>query len=103
MKGIFSPDRTCFHCDGALESIYGGRRMCDACRRVHVELRDIAILAVTKAVRRGYLPPVRSLKCIDCAVQATDYDHRSYDYPLQVVPVCRKCNWKRGPATWKAA
>ena len=33
---------------------------------------------------------------------AYDYDHRDYSKPLEVDPVCRRCNQMRGPAdyTW---
>lgn len=52
---------------------------------------------VRKAVRRGQLPPVDSLKCTDCGRAATDYDHRDYTKPLEVEPTCRSCNLLRGP------
>lgn len=52
---------------------------------------------VLKAVIRGKLPPVSSLKCVDCGRLATDYDHRDYTKPLEVEPTCRSCNLLRGP------
>jgi hypothetical protein len=55
-----------------------------------------AIAAVAKAVRKGDLKPAKNYKCIDCESDAFCYDHRDYDKPLDVVPVCRKCNFKRG-------
>lgn len=57
-----------------------------------------AIAAVGKAVRNGVLPPVKTLICVDCGVQAQCYEHRDYNKPLDVVPVCRKCNYRRGAA-----
>jgi len=36
--------------------------------------------------------------CTDCGAQARDYDHRDYARPLDIEPVCRRCNQKRGPA-----
>ncbi len=36
--------------------------------------------------------------CIDCGSRATDYDHRDYNKPLEVEPVCQSCNLKRGRA-----
>lgn len=54
---------------------------------------------VSKAIRRGLLPALDgSIKCVDCGAIAAGYDHREYAKPLQVEPVCRICNAKRGPA-----
>lgn len=53
---------------------------------------------VRKAVERGELPHIKTLKCLDCGKQATCYDHRDYSYPLRVDPVCFSCNAFRGPA-----
>ena len=57
-----------------------------------------AVSAVGRAVRRGELPDLRAefVKCTDCASRATDYDHRCYDLPLEVTPVCHGCNLRRG-------
>lgn len=35
--------------------------------------------------------------CVDCGLSATCYDHRDYNKPLDVVPVCQGCNVRRGP------
>lgn len=53
---------------------------------------------VELAVRLGYLKPISECQCADCGEPATDYDHRDYNRPLDVDPVCRPCNFKRGPA-----
>jgi NAD-dependent SIR2 family protein deacetylase len=55
--------------------------------------------AVQKAVKKGILVPAKTLVCIDCGEMADRYDHRDYNKPLDVVPVCRKCNAQRGKAT----
>jgi hypothetical protein len=57
-----------------------------------------ATAEVAKAVRKGLIPPAKALLCTDCGKQASDYDHRDYNTPLAVEPVCRSCNKKRGPA-----
>lgn len=49
-------------------------------------------------IRAGRLPKACFEKCLDCGSQAVDYDHRDYNFPLVVEPVCRSCNIKRGPA-----
>lgn len=54
--------------------------------------------AVQRAVRKGVLPSVAGLTCADCGAAATAYDHRNYNKPLDVEPVCNTCNIERGPA-----
>lgn len=53
---------------------------------------------VRLAIRAGYLAKPETLACSDCGKPATGYDHRDYNRPLDVEPVCRSCNVKRGPA-----
>lgn len=53
---------------------------------------------VAKAIRAGALQPPRSFACVDCGAQAIEYDHRDYNRPLMVDPVCRSCNLRRGQA-----
>ena len=53
---------------------------------------------VRAAIANGELPPIASQKCKDCGGLAYCYDHRDYSKPLKVDPVCRRCNWNRGPA-----
>lgn len=57
-----------------------------------------AYSAVARAIASGILPRAKELKCVDCGAQARDYDHRDYNKPLDVQPVCRRCNKLRGPA-----
>ena len=60
-------------------------------------LQRTAIHSVHKAIKNGSLPPLNGqVQCADCAKEATEYDHRNYYKPLQVSPVCRSCNLKRG-------
>lgn len=68
--------------------------------RYHASIvgRDSASLAVAAEVRAGRLKPVHQCLCVDCGAKATDYDHRDYNKPIDVEPVCRSCNLKRGPA-----
>ena len=62
--------------------------------------RHRALYAVTVAVATGVLPSLRSgaLPCKDCGRSATQYDHRDYAKPLEVEPVCGRCNLKRSAA-----
>lgn len=59
---------------------------------------SMACIAVLKAVKKGDLPHISTQTCTDCGKQAKHYDHRDYDKPLDVEPVCVSCNVKRGPA-----
>src|SRR3990172_2168897 len=55
--------------------------------------------AVRIAVKLGVLPCItEKTKCVDCGLQANAYDHRDYNKPLEVEPVCHGCNVRRGPA-----
>ena len=52
----------------------------------------------------GKLPSLSdgSTPCVDCKKPADVYDHRDYGKPIDVVPVCKSCNRKRGEALgWK--
>ena len=62
--------------------------------------RRRALYAVTVAVATGVLPSLRSgaVPCKDCGKPATQYDHRDYAKPLEVEPVCGRCNLERGAA-----
>lgn len=57
-----------------------------------------AMAAVYAAIREGVLLHPTECKCVDCGAQAHQYDHRDYRRPLDVDPVCRSCNKRRGPA-----
>ena len=59
--------------------------------------RSMAHAAVGKAVKAGMLPRLDgSIPCVDCGTPAANYDHRDYLKPLDVQPVCRSCNCRRG-------
>jgi hypothetical protein len=59
---------------------------------------------VAAAKKQGLLPKLDgSIACVDCGEAAREYDHRDYARPLDVQPVCRKCNKKRGTAKWPSA
>lgn len=70
---------------------------------LHVDIRRTdekakACRIVRAAVLRGDLLPAKLLTCIDCGRPAVAYDHRDYSKPLNVQPVCKSCNSKRGSA-----
>lgn len=56
---------------------------------------------VAAAKRQGLLPLLDgTIACTDCGDPAQEYDHRDYGRPLDVQPVCRSCNKRRGTAKW---
>lgn len=58
-----------------------------------------AAYLVNRAIVKGQIAKLDgTIACVDCGAVAVDYDHRNYNVPLQVDPVCRRCNLKRGPA-----
>lgn len=60
--------------------------------------RSRAHAAVSKALKSGQLRYANEFGCVDCGNLAECYDHRDYNKPLEVEPVCRKCNFRRGLA-----
>lgn len=56
-----------------------------------------ALWLVGRAIYEGRLPKASTLVCVDCGRQAYHYDHRDYNKPLDLAPVCGKCNQTRGP------
>lgn len=64
--------------------------------RCFEERQLLAIAAVATAIREGALPKAAGQMCVDCYGVAYCYDHRNYNEPLKVAPVCRKCNSRRG-------
>ncbi|MFI4963627.1 MAG: hypothetical protein ACHP6H_07215 [Legionellales bacterium] len=51
---------------------------------------------VHKAIKRGELKLAKEQDCVDCGAIATCYDHRDYNKPLDVSPVCDRCDRVRG-------
>ena len=78
--------------------MYRRGQRCYDCSKTAYELRTKIQRVVLKAIMDGKLAPPRTLACADCGKAAYGYDHRDYDRPLDVEPICRSCNHKRGPA-----
>lgn len=76
----------------------GAARACLKCRAIVYKLQIHGQAAVRLAKLAGLLPEQRSCTCVDCGAQAREYDHRDYFRPLDVQPVCRRCNARRGQA-----
>lgn len=76
-------------------------QLCWSCNRevcrLRVAMTALATRAVAKEIRLGNLEHPSQLKCIDCGVQAEQYDHRDYTKHLEIQPVCTRCNIRRGP------
>ncbi len=56
--------------------------------------------AVAVAIKKGTLPSLKTnnIKCTLCGCRATVYDHRDYNKPLMVEPMCHSCNKLMGAA-----
>ncbi len=92
-------DFLCVKC-GAVTWRGHSSKYCQQCDLIVEKINLWAMGRVANAVKAGKLPPVRTLTCVDCGAPAVGYDHRDYSKPLDVQPVCRRCNWKRGPANF---
>lgn len=97
---------TCSHC-GVGEFVLGGSRhfLCTQCKadgvfpsKIRTSDKDFAGQRVAAAIKKGELRRPNEFDCVDCGKPAQQYDHRDYNFPLKVEPVCRSCNLKRGPA-----
>lgn len=79
-------------------------KWCDVCTLANYVYRKFgagqaaASAAVNREIRYGRMVPPDFFDCVDCGNQATVYEHRDYNKPLEVVPTCRPCNGKRGYA-----
>lgn len=83
-----------FRCQACIES----GRLVDGVLSRRSMGKHYAGLQVQAAIREGRLPDPATLQCVDCAAPALEYEHRDYNQPLMVVPICRSCNLRRGPA-----
>ena len=94
-------ERMCLYCGVVDVSKRRGKALfCLSCARKAAGRNGAkeAHRAVRKEITAKRLKPASELVCVDCGDQALDYDHRDYNKPLDVQPVCRRCNKLRGPA-----
>lgn len=49
---------------------------------------------IYRLTKSGKIPSLKknNIPCIYCGARATRYDHRNYNKPLEVDPVCARCN-----------
>lgn len=98
--------RFCKHCQEDITDYRWTLRICSECDKIPLNKRNLRSVpanhnekarAITLyAVRIGFLPPPTIHKCTDCGRPAECYDHRDYTKPLEVEPVCIRCNTSRG-------
>jgi hypothetical protein len=92
--------RTCPRCGENIDHGKPNTKFCFGCSEAGAkkdQLRREARWAVNKAIRAGWLPSPKELKCVDCGRDARCYDHRDYYQPLRVDAVCKRCDARRGP------
>ena len=94
----FLMDKHCIRCDDTFDPISSRRVICYECNRAQIKdtLRHRAHWAVSNAVKKGFLKPAQDFRCMDCGSAAVCYEHRNYYKPLDVDPVCKKCDINRG-------
>jgi len=90
--------RDCFYCGKPLAGMSHLARKCRDCKVQVRRKQGRCNMLVRRAVLRGELPNVRTMKCVDCGARGWYWEHRNYDEPLKVDPVCEPCNRKRGLA-----
>lgn len=90
----------CAVCEILMNNLNNNSLYCEPCRSWVHRSRMKSSGLLRKGLKEGKInPTLEDTKCVDCGKTATDYDHRDYNRPLKVVPVCRSCNYKRGGAT----
>lgn len=52
---------------------------------------------ISWAIKQNEIPRPSVFRCFDCPSRAEVYDHRDYLKPYEIEPVCKICNYKRGP------
>lgn len=98
--------KPCKDCGAENRVLNGGRcRLCSGANQVYRKFATGGPEArhlISKMIRKGHLRPASEFACADCGKQAMVWEHRDYNKPLDVVPVCKPCNARRGEAIPKA-
>ena len=87
--------RTCPCCHVTVK-MFKNSGVCLDCAAIINHVGGKARGVMKMAIKRGEIQKARGRKCVDCGKPATELDHRYYSRPLDVEPVCRGCNKKRG-------
>jgi hypothetical protein len=92
-------DFACIRCGCQTTRHHTARsRMCESCMWEHRQEARRATADVTNEIKRGHMKRATEHACVDCGATARDWDHRDYTKPLEVEPVCKPCNTRRGTA-----
>lgn len=101
--------RNCCDCGTEIRFYHDARTVrctpCDRARFAYMRYGTGQVQAtqlVSRAIMRGLLRQATGQVCVDCGAPGEHLDHRDYNLPLDVEPVCRSCNAKRGPAKPKS-
>ena len=93
--------KTCFYCGQSIAAHLNPRtRMCDPCKAARLPYTEMARALVEFHVDTNRIPRPDSMPCHDCGFMAEFYEHRNYNKPLHIAPICRSCNAVRGLAEW---
>jgi hypothetical protein len=93
-----SPVFTCVHCRGVFRKRGPNRMACVDCQDEVERQKSSAHQRLYYRIKKGLIALPSDFACVDCGEPASRYDHRRYDEPYNVEPVCCSCNGKRGPA-----
>lgn len=95
-------EKPCKDCGAENRVLNGGRcRLCSGANQVYRKFGTggpEARRLINKMIRKGLLQPAIEFACVDCGKPAQVWEHRDYNKPLDVVPVCKPCNAMRGEA-----
>jgi hypothetical protein len=91
----------CVECNGSMSDRHHLARRCTPCNNAYSDAMRAANAVIGREIARGRMTKAKEHLCVDCGSQAFDWDHRDYRKPLEVVPVCRGCNVRRGSAKWR--
>uniref|UniRef100_A0A6M3K404 Putative DNA binding, helix-turn-helix domain containing protein n=1 Tax=viral metagenome TaxID=1070528 RepID=A0A6M3K404_9ZZZZ len=97
VTGAYYSVRAC-SCCGVESELSNASVVCHGCASAINAIASEVKRIVAKAIRAGTIPKARGQVCADCKGEATEWDHRYYGEPLNVEPVCRRCNKLRGYA-----
>ena len=81
---------------GESDDRWHNAKICWSCARLIYKSQVESYKKVRNAIMAGKLPSLAHQMCVDCGKPAKCYDHRDYNQPLKVEPVCTSCNKKRG-------
>lgn len=87
-------------CQECGAEVHGQAKRCMGCHWAARPVVAWAYRLVKQAIKSGELADLKQahVACADCGGRAVLWEHRDYLKPVDVEPVCKPCNVRRGPA-----